>query len=120
MFTRLICPGVITRIFTPVSMVYRGHGCAGAETIHVDRRRRGNLARARWKRMKRRAAVEPTIGHCKNEHRLERNRLRGAFGDALNALLSAAAMNFQKRLAAFCHFILRLMLGLKLQPALPC
>jgi IS5 family transposase len=46
--------------------------------------------------MKRRAAVEPTIGHLKSEHSLERNRLRGILGDSINAILSAAAMNFRK------------------------
>ena len=50
--------------------------------------------------MKRRAAVEPSIGHLKSEHRLERNRLKGAAGDAVNAILAAAAMNFQKLLGA--------------------
>jgi IS5 family transposase len=48
--------------------------------------------------MKRRAVVEPTIGHLKSDYRLERNRLRGAVGDSLNVLLSAAAMNFAKLL----------------------
>jgi IS5 family transposase len=50
--------------------------------------------------MKHRAAVEPSIGHLKNEHRLERNRLKGVAGDAVNAVLAAAAMNFQKLLRA--------------------
>jgi IS5 family transposase len=48
--------------------------------------------------MKRRAAIEPTIGHLKAEHRFELNRLKGTQGNAINALLSAAAMNFQKLL----------------------
>jgi IS5 family transposase len=60
--------------------------------------------------MKRRAAVEPSIGHLKAEHRLERNRLKGVAGDALNAILSAAAMNFHKLLGAFWRvFLLCLM-----------
>ena len=60
--------------------------------------------------MKRRAAVEPSIGHLKVEHRLERNRLKGVAGDAFNAILSAAAMNFQKLLRAFWRiFLHRLM-----------
>jgi len=50
--------------------------------------------------MKHRAAVEPSIGHLKNEHRLERNRLKGVAGNAINAILSAAAMNFHKLLRA--------------------
>ena len=57
--------------------------------------------------MKRRAAVEPSIGHLKAEHRLERNRLKGVAGDALNAILSAAAMNFHKLLGAFWRNLLR-------------
>jgi len=58
--------------------------------------------------MKRRAAVEPTIGHLKSEHRMERNRLKGTTGDAINAILSAAAMNLNKLLGAFWRFLFRL------------
>jgi IS5 family transposase len=61
--------------------------------------------------MKRRAAVEPSIGHLKNEHRLERNRLKGVEGNAINAVLAAAAMNFHKLLRAFWLHFLRAMLG---------
>jgi IS5 family transposase len=32
----------------------------------------------------------------KSEHRSERNRLKGTLGNAINALLSAAALNFGK------------------------
>jgi len=58
--------------------------------------------------MKRRAAIEPIIGHMKSEHRLERNRLKGTVGNAINALMSAAAMNFGKLLGwigRFGHFL---------------
>jgi IS5 family transposase len=48
--------------------------------------------------MKRRAAVEPTIGHLKHEHRMTGNRLKGTLGDQLCATLAAAAMNFHKLL----------------------
>jgi hypothetical protein len=37
---------------------------------------------------------------------LERNRLKGVHGNTLNAILSAAAMNFQKLLGAFWRIIL--------------
>lgn len=46
--------------------------------------------------MKRRAAVEPGIGHLKREHRMDRNRLKGKEGDRFNAIMSAAGMNFSK------------------------
>ena len=44
----------------------------------------------------RRAAIEPTIGHLKDNKRLDKNRLKGSLGDALNILFSAAALNFTK------------------------
>ena len=51
--------------------------------------------------MKRRAAIEPKIVHRKAGHRLERKRLTGTQGNAINALRSAAAMNLQKLLGFF-------------------
>jgi IS5 family transposase len=89
-----------------VDMGYRGHDYTGRATVHVDKRTRGRTPRALWRWMKRRAAVEPSIGHLKAEHRLERNRLKGVAGDALNAILSAAAMNFHKLLGAFWRIFL--------------
>lgn len=49
------------------------------------------------------------LGHLKSDCRLERNRLKGRLGDALNALFSAAAMNFKKLLGFFLAFLLRLL-----------
>jgi transposase, IS5 family len=43
--------------------------------------------------MRRRAAVEPVIGHLKAEHRMDRNYLRGPEGDRINAVLAAAGYN---------------------------
>src|SRR3546814_3403017 len=40
--------------------------------------------------MKRRAAIEPVIGHVKAEHRMQRNYLKGCHGDHANAVLAAA------------------------------
>ena len=37
-----------------------------------------------------------TIGHLKRERRLEQNRLKGFLRNAVNALLSAAAIHFGK------------------------
>jgi hypothetical protein len=44
--------------------------------------------------MRRRAAVEPVIGHIKAEHRMDRNYLKGRNGDRCNAVLAAAGYNF--------------------------
>ena len=43
--------------------------------------------------MRRRAAVEPVIGHLKDEHRMGRNYLKGRDGDRINAVLAAAGYN---------------------------
>jgi IS5 family transposase len=44
--------------------------------------------------MRRRAAIEPVIGHVKAEHRMGRNYLKGRAGDCANAVLAAAGYNF--------------------------
>ena len=45
---------------------------------------------------KRRAAIEPRIGHLKQDHRLGRNFYKGIKGDNINVMLAAAAMNFKR------------------------
>ncbi len=44
-------------------------------------------------RFRRRAAIEPRIGHLKSDHRLGRNFLKGQQGDANNLHLASAASN---------------------------
>ena len=46
--------------------------------------------------MRRRAAVEPVIGHMKCDHRMNRNYLAHAAGDAINAVLAAVGNNFRR------------------------
>jgi len=48
------------------------------------------------KRFRRRAGIEPIIGHLKSDHRLKRNFLKGFAGDQINLLMAAAAFNFKK------------------------
>jgi len=55
------------------------------------------------KKFRRRAAIEPVIGHLKSDHRLVRNYLKGFIGDEINLLLAAAAFNFKKWMN---HFLL--------------
>jgi IS5 family transposase len=95
-----------------VDMGYQGHGYEGPVEVIVDKRRRGKIPKRIWRWMKRRAAIEPTIGHLKSEHRMERNKLRGFIGDKVNAILSAAAMNFGKLLAFLLAFFSRLLFAL--------
>lgn len=46
------------------------------------------------KRCRRRAAIEPIIGHLKVDFRLSRNFLKGIIGDHINVLMAAVAWNF--------------------------
>jgi IS5 family transposase len=93
-----------------VDMGYRGNDYDDAVTVHVDKRRRGKTPPTLWRWMKYLAVVEPSIGHLKSEHRLERNRLKGIEGNAVNAILSTAAMNFHKPLGPFLRtFLYRLL-----------
>lgn len=53
------------------------------------------------KKFRRRAAIEPVIGHLKLDHRLSRNYLKGFIGDEINLLLAAAAFNLKKWMNRF-------------------
>ena len=52
------------------------------------------------KQCKRRAAIEPIIGHLKSDFRMARNYLKGAIGDSINLLMAATAWNLNKWLLA--------------------
>ena len=69
-------------------------------TVYITGRR--NLAPRLSKLLKRRAAIEPVIGHTKHDHGLNRNYLLGKVGDRINALLSGAAWNLKK---LWRHFV---------------
>lgn len=88
---------------------YRGKDKIGeTEILHVHKKRKKGWSRWRWnQRFKRRAAVEPVIGHLKQDYRLGRNFLKGSIGDSVNLLLSCAAFNFKKLLNEL-EFILSL------------
>jgi IS5 family transposase len=62
--------------------------------------------RKQRKAFKRRAAIEPIIGHMKTDHRLSRNFYKGIFGDNINVMLSAAAFNFKRMMNKWKIFFL--------------
>jgi len=85
--------GQVERILADAG--YRGHNAPQSHKFRVftsGQKRRVTPAIKR--EMRRRAAVEPVIGHIKNEHRMDRNYLAGTHGDAINAILAAAGYNF--------------------------
>lgn len=60
-----------------------------------------NITKNKRNRHKRRAAIEPVIGHLKFDYRMARNFLKGIQGDAINMMMAAAAWNFKKVINAF-------------------
>ena len=89
-------------------MGYRGHGLKGETKIHLVGKIPKRATRSLRKWMKRRAAVEPIIGHLKSDYRLNRNYLKGKAGDRANVVLAAAAYNMAKLLAWFyCAWYLK-------------
>ena len=86
--------GEIERIL--VDGGYRGHNAPLTHRFRIytaGQKRR--MTPAIKREMRRRAAIEPVIGHLKNEHRMRRNYLAHAQGDAINAILAAAGYNFR-------------------------
>ncbi len=72
---------------------YHGHNHPHKFRVWISCQVRRVTASIR-REMRRRAAVEPVIGHLEAEHRMGRNYLKGPAGDRINALLAAAGDNF--------------------------
>ena len=64
------------------------------------------------KKFRRRAAIEPIIGHVKSDHRMQRNYLKGFIGDEINLLLAATAFNLKKWMNLFLLLIFMLNIAL--------
>ena len=92
---------------------YKGHGCEGDADVYVQGQRRKSLSRAIKNKLKRRSAIEPSIGHLKDDNRMKRNYLKGTEGDKLNAIFAGAGYNLRKLLKAFCHALAELLLRLE-------
>lgn len=79
---------------------YRGESKVGnTEILRPKRPKKKATAYEKTKarkRFRRRAAIEPVIGHLKQDFRLSRNFLKGTQGDMVNVLLAAAAYNLTK------------------------
>ena len=73
---------------------YRGHGIEDTK-IYISGQKRGVNRRIK-RLLKRRSAIEPEIGHMKNDGRLGRCYLYGELGDMLNVIMSAVGHNLRK------------------------
>ena len=85
---------------------YKGAQLEGVQILRSGQRR--GVTRTMQSMIKRRSAIEPTIGHMKMDGRLGRNPLKGAIGDALHAVLCGAGHNIRlllRKLRLFCALL---------------
>ena len=89
-----------------MAIVDKGYRGAQVQDVQILRSgQRQGVTKTLKAMIKRRSAIEPTIGHMKMDGRLGRNPLRGALGDALHAVLCGAGHNIRlllKKLRLFC------------------
>lgn len=95
---------------------YRGPKMINDTHLHTPKPDK-DITQSKRRRHKRRAAIEPVIGHLKHDYRMLRNYLKGSSGDSINLLLSAAAMNFKRvmnlwkqGIRVFIHFVFNLLI----------
>lgn len=90
---------------------YRGSD-HGPTPVHLAGKVRG-LARSLRRKLKRRNAIEPLIGHMKADGKMGRNWIKGSDGDAMHALLCGAGQNLRlilkKLRLLFARFLSRLL-----------
>ena len=85
---------------------YRGHGVETVK-VFISGARRG-VTRTIAKLLRRRSAIEPMIGHMKNDGRLTRCPLKGTTGDALFAVLCGCGHNIRMILRHLRAFLCQL------------
>ncbi len=85
-----------------VDLGYRGVAhLVRVNVVHRGRYKTMTDQQRRW--LKRRQAIEPTIGHTKHDHGMRRCWLKGSEGDALHAVLCAAGFNLRWLLRAIAR-----------------
>ena len=82
---------------------YKGAIVEGVRILRSGQRR--GLTRGLKAKIKRRSAIEPTIGHMKSDGKLSRNWLKGQLGDAVHAILCGAGHNIRLLLRHLRYFL---------------
>jgi len=101
----------IERVITDAG--YRGHNAPPEYQFKVYTAGQKRRVTPQIKRdFKRRAAVEPVIGHLKEDHRMGRNYLAHSSGDAINAVLAAVGYNFRLLLRWLTRFLSYILLAI--------
>lgn len=88
---------------------YRGNTQIGSTKVQIpkpfnDRKQTKYQQKKLKEAHRKRAAIEPVIGHLKTDHRLGRNFYKGVFGDNINVMLAASAFNFKRMMNKWKSF----------------
>jgi IS5 family transposase len=83
---------------------FRGHDTPRPWRVFISGQKRGVHGVIR-RELRRRSAIEPVIGHLKDDGHLGRNFLKGRHGDQSNAVLSAIGHNLRLVLAWLRHLL---------------
>ena len=78
-----------------VDLGYRGVDADNPDVHIVHRGKTRRITPEERELLKRRQAIEPIIGHLKQDHRMGRCHLKGETGDRLHAVLCAAGYNIK-------------------------
>jgi IS5 family transposase len=73
---------------------YIGHDAPKPLRVYRSGQKRGVFGQIK-RELRRRAAIEPVIGHLKSDGHLGRNYLKGRHGDQANAVLTATGHNLR-------------------------
>lgn len=106
----------LTRIKPQTAIVdlgFRGREIPGTAILHRGKAKR--FSRSQWRWVKRRQAIEPIIGHVKDDCGMRRCALKGTQGDAFHAVLCAAGYNLRWLLRWIASFALLIQHLLMLQ-----
>ena len=103
-----------------VDLGYRGHDVTDVEVFKA-RQKRG-VTKSIRRELKRRNAIEPIIGHMKNDGLMHRNHLQGTQGDAINVTLCGGGQNLRLILRHLRIFCLKIQQAFNCQvlPSAPC
>lgn len=121
--TRILLQGIASKDQSSVqpSTVVGDLGYRGAqeENVGVEIIQRGwikSMTKAQKCWLKRRQAIEPVIGHVKDDCRMRRCHLKGQEGDALHAVLCASGYNIRWLLRAIANKGIKALAWLSLRP----
>jgi transposase, IS5 family len=87
---------------------YKGNPKVLSKTeIHLANKKKKSMKASEWKWYQRRSSIEPIIGHTKQDHRMDRNYLKGEEGDKINAILAGCGFNIRKLLRAILLWLFK-------------